>query len=81
MRKEEVYSEVKEMLLEAVNKQKHRPTLVDTSLNILGLDSIAIIYFVISVEERYGIELEDEDLLFENYESIEQIVQMLDKYI
>ncbi len=81
MNKEEVYSKVEELLQEITKDQEKRPMLVDTSMNSLGLDSIAIIHFVISLEEQFGIELEDEDLLSENYESIERIVQMLDKYI
>lgn len=81
MNKEEVYSKVQELLLEIIKAQDKRPTLADTSLNSLELDSIAIIHFVISVEEHFGIELEDEDLLSENYKSIERIVQMLEKYI
>lgn len=81
MVKEEVYGEVKELVLKVLEIQKNQQTIDETSLINLGLDSIKTISLVILIEEHFGIELEDEDLLFENYSSIERITQMIKKYI
>lgn len=81
MVKEEVYSDVKELVLEVLKKQKNQQINDVTSLVDLGLDSVTTISLIILIEEHFDIELEDEDLLFENYSSIERITQMIKKYI
>ena len=46
--------------------------------NVYGIDSLQIVQLVIDLEEEFSIELDDEDLLFENYENINTIAKMIE---
>lgn len=81
MIKDEVFSQVKELLLEVLEKRNNKEIIEKTALSDLGLDSITTISLIILIEEHFNIELDDEDLLFENYSSVERITQMIKKYV
>lgn len=46
-----------------------------------GLDSIKAIELVVGLEDLYDIQIYDEDLLVSNFSSIQQILNLLNKYI
>ena len=46
-----------------------------------GMNSINTISLVLLIEEQYGITMDDEDLLIENFTTLERIAQTLSKYI
>ena len=50
-------------------------------LSDMGLDSIKFIQFIIEIEEEFDIEILDSDLLLSNFETIENIFSMLQKYL
>lgn len=81
MIKDEVFSQVKELLLEVLEKRNNKEIIEKTALSDLGLDSITTISLIILIEEHFNIELDDEDLLFENYSSVERITQMIERYV
>nr|WP_297937066.1 acyl carrier protein [uncultured Lachnoclostridium sp.] len=45
-----------------------------------GLDSLAILKLVTFFEDRFGIEIDDEDLTAENMSSVNAIINMVKKY-
>lgn len=47
----------------------------------LGLDSISFIRLVLSLEECFGITINERDLTVDQFTSIERICALLDKYI
>ena len=53
---------------------------VNTPLSDLGFDSLKFIQFVLLIEETCGIEILDSDLLMENFATVDQILQTLEKY-
>lgn len=53
----------------------------DDNLFETGFDSMKVINFVVLSEEKYNIELDDQDLLFANYDTINNIVLLLRKYL
>lgn len=82
MEKQNIYQEIKEILGELLREQGHWPECnSDIVPKDLELDSLQIVSLIILIEEKYGIIFEDEDLLFENYGSINSIVKLLSKYI
>lgn len=50
------------------------------SLADIGLDSLNAIKLVITLEEEFEITFRDEDLLFSNYDTLEKLFTMLDRY-
>jgi acyl carrier protein len=44
------------------------------------LDSLAILQLVAFIEDRFGIKVPDEDVVFENFQSINALVAYLEKY-
>ena len=52
----------------------------DQNLSDLGLDSIRFIQFIVAVEEAFHIEINDSDLLFSKFETIEKLFSTLEKY-
>lgn len=53
----------------------------EDNLMDFGLDSISMVKVVVIIEEIYNISIPDEDLLFENFNSIEKITQYIQEHI
>ena len=51
----------------------------DEELNLYGLDSLKFIKLIIEIEEVFRIEIEDEMFIFENFNTVNKILQYLDK--
>ena len=45
--------------------------------NEYGLDSLGVIDLILALEESYGIELSDDDLILDNFESINRISELI----
>ncbi len=54
---------------------------VETNLNEIGVDSIVMMQFIVLIEEKYGIEIEDNDIIEDNWKSISKIISTIEKYI
>lgn len=52
----------------------------DENLVLLGLDSMGAIKLVVRLEQMFGIEIDDDELLVENFESISRIYKLICKY-
>ena len=55
----------------------------DKDKNLLDLDfsSLKFITFIVAVEEEFGIEILDSDLIFDNFSTLNKITHMLKKYL
>ena len=53
----------------------------DDNLYELGFGSFDAINFVVLAEENYGIEMDDTDLILLNYDTVNNIVALLRKYV
>lgn len=54
---------------------------VDTNLREIGVDSITLMQLIVLIEEKYGIEIEDDDIVEDNWETISKIMSTVEKYI
>lgn len=77
---------MKEKLIEIVSSVLELPEETvstlneDTNLMELGLDSLACVEIVVNLEEEFGIEIAEEDLIVENMSSINRIINLINKY-
>lgn len=53
----------------------------ETELSDLGIDSIQLMEMVVGIEEQFGISIEDDDLIGENFETFGSIMTLLEKYL
>ena len=53
----------------------------DIELFDLGFDSIRIMELIILIEEELDIVIDDDDLVGENFETVETVIKLLEKYI
>lgn len=76
------------MITETDIKKILKTILVDVEINTitdndnlfgLGLDSLNIINLIIAIENKYNIKFADEDLKLKNWESINNIKEMIEK--
>jgi acyl carrier protein len=54
---------------------------LDDDLQEYNLSSIKFIEFVIELEAKYQISIDDSDLLFDNFSSIHKIIDLLSNYV
>lgn len=59
-------------------KLDNRKIKVNENLMDLGLDSISMVQIVLGIEEICKITIPDEDLIFDNFCTIERIVQYIE---
>lgn len=52
----------------------------DTKISDIGVDSIRFIQFIVSLEEEFGIEVLDSDLLISNFQTLGMLFDTLAKY-
>jgi len=53
----------------------------DTDLTLNGMDSIGAVALIVAIENKFGIEVADEDLIIDNLNSIQKINDMIAKYV
>ena len=68
-------SEHLEIVSEQLEAYSYESPLMD-----LGLTSLKLISFIVELEELFGIEIYDSDLLFENFSTLEKTFDTLKKY-
>lgn len=52
-----------------------------TMLSSLGMTSIQFVELIVEIEREFNIEINDSDLLFENFTDIRTIFKLVNKYI
>ena len=54
---------------------------VTDDLRDWGLDSLKSIDVIVALEEEYDISIEDSDLLLDNFNTVEKMVKLIEKYV
>lgn len=72
-----------EILSEILKKEEQEMELIDSNSNLetYGLESIEAIKLVVSLEEAYDFEFRDEDLIFDKFNTINKLLNLLDGYL
>ncbi len=52
-----------------------------TTLSSVGLDSVSIIDMIVFIERKYGIVIEEKDMLPENFHNVESLVRCSMSYL
>lgn len=53
---------------------------IDSKLSDLGLDSIQIMMMIVIIEEKFGIVIDDADLIETNFETVRTVLDLIAKY-
>lgn len=53
----------------------------DQDLSLSGLDSFSFVKLMVQIEMNYGIEIDDDSLLFEKLSTIERLVDLVQKHL
>ncbi|MCP1311562.1 acyl carrier protein [Paenibacillus tyrfis] len=77
MTKSEIKSLI-EGILDGVLEQNNQQYDLDQELGQLGLDSMKSVALVIDLEEQFDIIFEDEELLVENFSSLQKIIEIVE---
>jgi acyl carrier protein len=72
--------EIKEILAELLENEEVKEIGLEEDLINYGLDSLHAIELVVSLEEKYSITFEEEDLLLEKISSMDKIISTVQKY-
>lgn len=72
--------EIKEILAELLENEEVKEIGLEEDLINYGLDSLHAIELVVSLEEKYSITFEEEDLLLEKISSMDKIIGTVQKY-
>ena len=75
--KEIKIEKVIEIINENIEKNKINESMVDVEVPQLGIDSIAFIKIVVSLEENFDCEIPDSKLLFSEMNTVNKILQVL----
>ena len=67
-----IFSQITAKLQDILEVQEEIP--VDEELNNWGLDSIRSVSLIVELEELYQIAFDDDELLYENFSTIEKII-------
>ncbi|QNU66694.1 acyl carrier protein [Ruminiclostridium herbifermentans] len=54
---------------------------VTDDLRDWGLDSLKSIDVIVAIEEEYDIAIEDYDLLLDNFNTVEKMIKLIEKYV
>ncbi|WP_044875572.1 acyl carrier protein [Paenibacillus sp. IHBB 10380] len=76
MEKNEIVILVANQVKELLQSEEQQITL-ETSIQELGLNSIAFIKLLVFLEDEFNIEFEDDDLLIEQYSTFEDMVNKI----
>lgn len=69
--------EVVVLVKKVLEKQEYGKIEDNMDLSVLGLDSLKAMELVVELESFFNIEFEDEELLFENFKIISEIVNRI----
>ncbi|RJX37520.1 acyl carrier protein [Paenibacillus pinisoli] len=74
MKREEIENQIKQKVIEILELDQNRNVEPQEDLIMLGLDSFKSVSLVVELEMMFDIEFADDELLLQNYSSIERIV-------
>ena len=68
---------VREILAEITHSEDSLRETTDTSLDALGIDSAGMIELLFALEDRFSIEIGEDEVAPENFESISSLMALL----
>lgn len=74
--REEIYSRVREIIIDRLNVKKDKVTLDSTFLDDLGADSLELTELVLAVEEEFSLKIPDEQI--EQLTSVGRVVAFVE---
>lgn len=77
----DISKEIMEVLKKTLTLEESSVLDEDRRLEDLGLDSVNLVNFVVGCEKKFGIEIADEDLLFEKFATITKVKETINKYM
>ncbi len=77
-----VESKIRSILNENINLQcPVEQVRIEDDLLAVGMDSLGSIRLVVAIEEEFGFEFNDEDLIIDNFRTLEDIICYVKKRI
>lgn len=81
MNKEELSTEIKGLIIEAVNLQHMTPESIKNTASLyqdgLGLDSVDILEIIVAIENKYGVKVPNAESGKKAFQSIDTIVDFI----
>lgn len=77
MAKEEIFEKLKELVVDQLGVEEDEVTMEASMQDDLGADSLDLVDLVMSVEEKFGVKVADEDL--ENIKTVGDIVDYIEE--
>ena len=78
--KDKITAELKDMLKEMIDDEIDLDTIKDL-ITELGMDSIQIVQLVVMIEEKYEIQIMDEDMDIDRLSKFDFVVDMILRYL
>jgi len=75
----EIIESIKECLQEVLDDEGTVER--NTELLPMGIDSMSFIRLIVLLEEKFGIEIDDDDILLDNFSSIDNMEKLISKYM
>lgn len=79
MEKEEVFEKLKEVIIEILDINKEKITYEAKFIDDFGADSLDIVEIVMAIEEKFGIEIPDEDV--EKIEKVNDAIEYIQSVV
>ena len=81
MNKEQLSTEIKDLIIEAVNLQHMTPESIKNTASLyqdgLGLDSVDILEIIVAIENKYGVKVPNAESGKKAFQSIDTIVDFV----
>jgi len=77
--KEEVFEKLKEVIIEILDINKEKITYEAKFIDDFGADSLDIVEIVMAIEEKFGIEIPDEDV--EKIEKVNDAIEYIQSVV
>jgi acyl carrier protein len=74
---EDIKRGVREIIAEITLSEPRVPGMDNIPLEALGVDSIGMIELVYELEERFSIEIDDEDVVPESFHSVDSLIALV----
>ncbi len=73
--------QIKNLIKSILKSENINEIGIDESLLDLGLDSIKTIELVVELEDCFDIEVDQDDLIIDNFTTISKIMELVNRYI
>ncbi len=71
---------ITELIRNVISLDANREIKDDENLIDLGLDSIKTIEIVVELEDGFDIEIDEDDLMLDNFSTISKIIELVKRY-